>query len=222
MQAHILIVEDDFATRESLALVLNAEGYVVAEAADGAAALALSHSGLPPQLVILDLLMPGMDGWQFLAARHREPALAAVPVLVLTAARGLDGPELRALGAEDVLEKTATAEDVVAAVRHYCPAAAGRLFYRVGYCPVSFHGDIALATTMLFPGMNRQKGTPEGRLIERSGLPAAEIDRIKARVESQLSMKALADSGDFRLVKWFHDHGVPQVVTIDKDVFKYD
>jgi CheY-like chemotaxis protein len=126
MQPHILIVEDDFATRESLALVLNAEGYVVAEAADGAAALALSHSGLPPQLVILDLLMPGMDGWQFLAARHRKPALAAVPVLVLTADRGIDSPELRALGAEDVLEKPATAEDVVAAVRHYRPAVAGR------------------------------------------------------------------------------------------------
>jgi hypothetical protein len=97
-----------------------------------------------------------------------------------------------------------------------------RFYYLVGYCPVSFHGDIALATTMLFPGMNRRKGTPEGGLIERSGLPAAEIDRMKARVESQLSMKAIVDSGDFSLVKWFHDNGVPQVVRIDKEVFKYD
>lgn len=100
---------------------------------------------------------------------------------------------------------------------------AGRpYYYRVGYCPVSFHGDIALATTMLFPGMNRQKGTPEGRLIERSGLSVAEIARMKAQVEGQLSMKALADSGDFSLVKWFHDNGVRQVVRIDREVFKYD
>jgi hypothetical protein len=114
------------------------------------------------------------------------------------------------------------------AARRRSPAAAllarcERWFhYRVGYCPVSFHSDLALATTLLFPGMNRQKGTPEGRLIERSGLPTGEIDCMKAHVESQLSMKALANSGDFSLVKWFHDHGVPQVVPIDKDVFKYD
>jgi hypothetical protein len=70
--------------------------------------------------------------------------------------------------------------------------------------------------------MNRQKGTPEGRLIERSGLPAAEVARMKAQVESQLSMKALVDGGDFSLVKWSHDNGVPQVVRLDKEVFKYD
>jgi len=97
-----------------------------------------------------------------------------------------------------------------------------RFYYRVGYCPVAFHGDTAVATTLLFPGMNRQKGTPEGRLIESCGRPAAEVARMKAQVETQLSMEALADSGDFSLIKWFHENGVPQVVTIDREVFKYD
>jgi hypothetical protein len=97
-----------------------------------------------------------------------------------------------------------------------------RFYYRVGYCPVTIHGDLALATTLLFPGMSRQKGTPEGRLIERSGLPPVDIDRMKAGVEGQLSMKALADSGDFSLVKWFHDNGVPQVVRLNREVFKYE
>lgn len=78
-----------------------------------------------------------------------------------------------------------------------------RLYYRVGYCPVTFHGEIALATTLLFPGMSRQKGTPEGKLIENSGLPAAEVTRMKAQVETQLSMKALADADDFSLVSGF-------------------
>lgn len=101
-------------------------------------------------------------------------------------------------------------------------AATRPFYYRVGYCPVTFHGDIALATTLLFPGMNRQKGTPEGRLIDSSGLPLAEISRMKDQVETQLSMKSLVDNGDFSLIKWFHDNGVPQVVRIDSEVFKYD
>jgi CheY-like chemotaxis protein len=126
MRPRVLIVEDDPATRESLALLLSAEGYTVAEAADGYAALVRSHWDPPPRLVILDLQMPGMDGWQFLAARHRESALAAVPVLVLTASRGIDVLGLRALGAEEVLEKPAAIHDVVAAVQHHCLAAAGR------------------------------------------------------------------------------------------------
>jgi hypothetical protein len=70
--------------------------------------------------------------------------------------------------------------------------------------------------------MSRQRGTPEGRLIEQSGLPQADIARMKAQVETQLSMKSLADSDDFTLVKWFHDHGIPQVVRIEADAFKYD
>lgn len=94
-------------------------------------------------------------------------------------------------------------------------------YYRVGYCPVTFHGDIALAKTLLFPGMSRKKGTPEGSLIKNSDLSAAEIARMQGQVESQLSMKSLADSGDFSLVRWFHDNGVPQVVAIDQEVFKY-
>jgi hypothetical protein len=92
----------------------------------------------------------------------------------------------------------------------------------VGYCPVTFQGDLAVATTLLFPGMSERKGTPEGTLIENSGLPPAEIDRLKVQVEGQLSMRGLADSGDFTLIKWFHANGVPQVVRLDREVFKYD
>ena len=97
-----------------------------------------------------------------------------------------------------------------------------RFYYRVGYCPVRLDGDIAVATTLLFPGMNLKKGTPEGRLIERAGLPPAEIARLKEQVEKQLSMKALVDSGDFSLIKWFHNNGVPQVIKLDDKVFEYD
>ena len=86
-----------------------------------------------------------------------------------------------------------------------------RYYYLVGYCPVSFHDDVAVATTLLFPGMSRQKGTPEGRLIDSCGLPADEVARMKAQLETQLSMKALADSGDYGLVarhSWFDGRGL--------------
>jgi CheY-like chemotaxis protein len=124
MPAHVLIVDDDPVARAALALVLNAEGYVVAEAADGAAALARLRAGPLPRLLILDLMMPVMDGWRFLVERHKDAQLASVAVLVLTAARGIDGPGLRAMGAEEVIQKPADPEQVLAAVRRYCPAPA--------------------------------------------------------------------------------------------------
>jgi hypothetical protein len=97
-----------------------------------------------------------------------------------------------------------------------------RFYYRVGYCPVEFHGDLAVATTLLVPGMEGRLGTPEGRLIGQSGLPADEVAEKRSQRERQLSMKALVDEGDYTLVKWFHQNGVPQVVQMDHDVFRYD
>jgi two-component system, chemotaxis family, chemotaxis protein CheY len=120
MPSHVLIVDDDPVTRQALALLLTTQGYTVAEAADGAAALARLRTGDLPRLVLLDLMMPVMDGWHFLNERQRRPALGAVPVLVLTAARGIDSPALRAMGAEDILQKPIAPEDVVAAVSRYC------------------------------------------------------------------------------------------------------
>jgi DNA-directed RNA polymerase sigma subunit (sigma70/sigma32) len=92
-------------------------------------------------------------------------------------------------------------------------------YYRVGYCPVDFYGEFAMARTLLVPGMRQ---TPERRLIESSGLPVNEIRRMEEQVEKQLSMKALVDAQDVNLVKWFHDNGVPQVVQFDRKVFAYD
>lgn len=97
-----------------------------------------------------------------------------------------------------------------------------RFYYRVGYCPVEFHGDLAVATTLLVPGMEGRLGTPEGRLIGQSGLPADEVKEKRDQRERQLSMKALVDGGDYSLVKWFHDNGIAQVVEFEHDVFIYD
>src|SRR5438270_7170536 len=81
----ILLVEDDAATREALALILGTEGYRVTGAANGAEALGVLRSAPPPDLILLDLMMPIMDGWQFRREQVRDAALSAIPVVVLSA-----------------------------------------------------------------------------------------------------------------------------------------
>lgn len=81
----ILIVEDDPSIREALKLFLELEGYRVLEAANGQAALEVLSSMPPPRLVLLDLMMPIMDGYEFLGARARNSAFSAIPVVVVSA-----------------------------------------------------------------------------------------------------------------------------------------
>ena len=79
----VLVVEDDAATRALLREVLEAAGYAVREAADGAAGLRAARAARPA-LVLLDLYLPGTDGWAFAAAYRRAPGPRA-PIVVLTA-----------------------------------------------------------------------------------------------------------------------------------------
>ncbi len=81
----VLIVEDDELTRDMLAAILAAEGYLVETAADGREALARLHGAAAPDLIVLDLLMPGMNGWEFRAAQAGDARLASIPVVVVSA-----------------------------------------------------------------------------------------------------------------------------------------
>ena len=82
----VLVVEDDVRSSEALADLLEEYGYTVVRAYDGAEAFALATRGpLPPCLILLDLMMPVMDGWEFLRRKKGEAALANVPVVVLSA-----------------------------------------------------------------------------------------------------------------------------------------
>lgn len=111
----ILIAEDDPDIREALAQVLENEGYQVSTAADGAQALALLRQGPKPSLIILDLMMPVMNGWQFREEQLRDPELAKIPVLVITAYTGAEA-KAAAAGAAGLLRKPIELQSLLDAV----------------------------------------------------------------------------------------------------------
>lgn len=80
----VLVVDDDRDLRRCMAEALQALGHRVATAADGRAALAILRRGCIPCLVLLDLIMPNMNGWQFLEERKKNPELLAIPVVVVS------------------------------------------------------------------------------------------------------------------------------------------
>ena len=84
MSARILIVEDHPTMREAMRLVLEGEGFDIYEASDGAQALSAVHQE-PPDLVLLDMSIPGVSGPDVLAAVKRDPTTSEVRVIVVTA-----------------------------------------------------------------------------------------------------------------------------------------
>lgn len=85
-------------------------------------------------------------------------------------------------------------------------------YYRVGYCPAVVEGQFVKATTLLYPGF---AGTPEYGAILNARLPRDEEKRLIDQARQQ-SREYLERTGDFSLVKWFHDQGVPQVIETEK------
>jgi len=86
--ANILVVEDNDDVREMMAVTLELEGHEVATAINGRDALEKLHSGERPCLILLDLMMPVMNGWEFRRALERDPEFHDVPVVVVSAATG--------------------------------------------------------------------------------------------------------------------------------------
>ena len=80
----LLLVEDDYDIRTMLVMLLTMEGYRVVRSANGREALGQLLSGLEPDLILLDLMMPVMSGWQLLDIMERDPTLAAIPVIVIS------------------------------------------------------------------------------------------------------------------------------------------
>jgi PAS domain S-box-containing protein len=101
-QQLVLVVDDDASQRDLLSRFLTREGFAVATAADGRAGLEMARA-LRPRAILLDVMMPQMDGWSVLTALKAEPALAAIPVIM---ASFVNEPALAsALGAVDYVLK---------------------------------------------------------------------------------------------------------------------
>jgi CheY-like chemotaxis protein len=84
---HVLIVEDDAPIREELASILVASGYEVTTATDGREALERLHWGLRPAVILLDLRMQLMTGWEFRAEQQKNATIADIPVIAMTTGR---------------------------------------------------------------------------------------------------------------------------------------
>ena len=122
-EGDVLVVDDDADARARLRGVLERDGWSVVEAEDGAAALARVEAAVP-RVVLLDLVMPVMDGFGFLHALRARPGCADVPVVVLTARDLTAEDRSRLRGASQVLAKgEATLRDIAAKLRALAPAA---------------------------------------------------------------------------------------------------
>lgn len=86
----MLVVEDEENVRESVAALLEVEGYEVVTANNGAEALAVLRNGPDVSLIFLDLMMPQMDGWAFRARQLNQPKFRDIPVVVLSGAHRIE------------------------------------------------------------------------------------------------------------------------------------
>jgi CheY-like chemotaxis protein len=112
-QKKILVIEDGAVIREAMRMILQWEGYGVDCAANGQEALDYLRRVGPPDLILLDLTMPVLDGREFLRAKQNNPQLASIPVLVVTASA-----EPTPVGAVGSVRKPFQPEELLEAVQH--------------------------------------------------------------------------------------------------------
>jgi CheY-like chemotaxis protein len=211
--ARILLVEDDLAIREAVQAALEEEGYRVTCAANGRDALDLLHSGTATDLIILDLRMPVMDGWEFRAVQKSNPAIAAIPIIAVSA----DGSaKAAAIDAEAYLRKPLSIEGLLGTIARILTAserkrlvqrleeaerfaALGRLAATVGHeinNPLAYLminvdlvvGDLArMAGETEAPGQQLDRKQLE-HLIELLGECRSGLDRIRGVVSNLQSL----------------------------------
>jgi CheY-like chemotaxis protein len=117
MPATILVVDDDAAVVRPLARFLELEGFTVATASNGLEALTYLRGGGDASAIVLDLRMPVMDGWAFRREQLRDPALAQIPIVVLT---GADQDRVSEILAAETFQKPYHLADVTTALRQLC------------------------------------------------------------------------------------------------------
>lgn len=115
--AVIMVIDDDAELRETVRMILDRDGHRTVGAADGAEALQLLRgTSVRPSLILLDLMMPGMNGWEFCEEKQRDPEIQGIPVIGFTAGRdsARHPPDLT-----EVLLKPMRLEELLAVVRRH-------------------------------------------------------------------------------------------------------
>jgi CheY-like chemotaxis protein len=112
----VLIVEDDEDIRATMRLALELKGYTIVEAGNGREGIDALVTMPRPCLILLDLMMPVMDGWAFLTALERDSTLDEIPVVVVTAIGQPEGT----IKARSIIAKPLPLEVLYATVREYC------------------------------------------------------------------------------------------------------
>lgn len=119
--ASLLVVEDDPTIAQTLEFMLSRDGFEVRVALDGRAAIAHIQDGAPPRAILLDLLLPFVDGFQLIDTIRRKPGWAHVPILMLTSnSQEQDISRALALGANDYIVKPFQLGELIARLRRYC------------------------------------------------------------------------------------------------------
>jgi len=113
----VAIVEDDSEFRNMLRELLEEEQYRVIAVANGAEALETLRGEAVPNVILLDVAMPVMDGFDFLRFRDEDPRLAAVPVVLVTNAKPHERPTI---GVNDVVRKPIDIDEILFAIKRYC------------------------------------------------------------------------------------------------------
>jgi DNA-binding response OmpR family regulator len=115
----ILLVDDDNELRESIAEGLEEAGFAVIRATDGNDALGHLRYNSLPSLVLLDLMMPGMNGWQLCEVMHADPLLAEIPIVALTATASMDPESLHLADVADWVAKPFDLNEVLEVIRPF-------------------------------------------------------------------------------------------------------
>jgi CheY-like chemotaxis protein len=112
----VLVVDDDPDILDAICDILEGEGYRVARARHGVEALERVEAE-PPSIILLDLMMPVMDGWEFRRHQKEDPQMSQVPVIVLSA---LDQARANGLAPDAFLKKPLDFDRLLELVRQYC------------------------------------------------------------------------------------------------------
>jgi CheY-like chemotaxis protein len=119
----VLVVEDDEDIRADLTAILRVKGFSVEEAANGSEALARLRDGSAPCVMVLDLMMPVMNGWELRQAMLADGRLAAIPVIVVSGKGRIADEEERLLAPAAVLVKPFELSELLSLVGRFCATA---------------------------------------------------------------------------------------------------